>query len=186
MITFDPTTHTYTLDGHPAPSNTTVLQDMGFIDTTWFTAYGRARGKMVHKVIHWNLTGELDEASIDPVIRGYFDAWLAFEKDTGFVPTEIEKPLGSLLYRFCGTPDYIGMLYDHDAVVDVKTGAVAPWTGLQLAGYEILAERPLKRYALALTEDGKYSLKPFTDRQDRQIFLAALACWWWQRNNGRK
>ncbi len=186
MITFDPAAHSYTIDGQPVPSVTTILKDMGFIDTTWFTDYGRDRGKLVHRIIHWHITGELDEATIDPELQGYLDAWGAFISDTGFISTETEKPMGSVLHHFCGTPDYIGQLNRFESVIDCKTGGVSPWTGLQLAAYEILAGRPLKRYALALKEDGKYSLKPFTDRQDRQIFLAALTCWHWQHNNGRK
>ena len=186
MITFDPIAHAYTIDGQPVPSVTQILADMRFVDTAWFTEHGRNRGKLVHRIIHWYITGELDEATIDPELQGYFDAWKRFVKDTGFMSTETEKPMGSVLHRFAGTPDYIGMLNGHETVIDAKTGAISPWVGLQLAAQEILAERPLKRYALALKEDGKYSLKPFTDRQDRQIFLAALSCWQWQHNNGRK
>ena len=186
MITFDPETHAYTIDGQPVPSVTTILQDMGFINCDFFTEYGRERGKLVHRIIHWHITGELDEATIDPELQGYLDAWGAFTADTGFVSLETEKPLGSALHRFCGTPDHIGKLNGHDVVLDAKTGVIAPWAGIQLAGYEILKGRPLKRFALQLKEDGKYSLKEFKDRQDRGVFLSALACWWWQHNNGRK
>lgn len=186
MITFSPATHSYTIDGQPVPSVTQILADMGFIDTTWFTEYGRERGKLVHRIIHWHITGELDEATIDPELQGYLDAWGAFIADTGFVSTETEKPLGSVLHRFCGTPDHIGILNGREAAVDAKTGVIAPWAGIQLAGYEILKGKPLKRFALQLKENGKYSIKPFTDRQDRGMFLSALACWWWQHNNGRK
>jgi hypothetical protein len=194
MITFDPDTHTYTIDGQQVPSVTGILADMGFIDSTWFTDYGRERGKLVHRIIHWHITGELDEATIDPALQGYFDAWLAFEKDSGFVSTETEKPMGSALHRFCGTPDHIGMIGGSHAIVDAKTGAIFPHVGLQLAGYEILRNEGVlnggmnrcKRLALALKEDGKYSIKEFSNRQDRGIFLAALACWNWQHNNGRR
>lgn len=184
MITFNPESHSYTIDGQPAPSVTQILAAMGFVDSTWFTDYGRERGKLVHRIIHWHITGELDETTIDPALQGYFDAWLLFEKETGFVSTATEKPMGSVLHRFCGTPDHIGALYGYESVIDCKTGAIAPWVGIQLAGYEILyGKGPLKRYALHLKEDGKYSLKAFTDRQDRNIFLSALACYQWQKNN---
>jgi hypothetical protein len=192
MITFDPATHAYQIDGQTVPSVTTILKDMGFVDTSFFTDYARERGSLVHRIIHWHVTGELDEATIDDSFRGYFNAWLAFEKDTGFVSVETEKPLGSILHRFCGTPDHIGMLNGSQAIIDCKTGAIYPHVGLQLAGYEILRNEGIKdggmlrckRLALQLKEDGKYSLKPFADRQDRGIFLASLSCWWWQRNNG--
>jgi hypothetical protein len=185
MIQFDPATHTYTVEGVKFPSVTQILQAMGFVDTAFFTEHARTRGKYVHQIIGWSVTGEIDESTIDPELQGYLDAWGAFIRDTGFISTATEKPMGSILHRFAGTPDHIGMLNKQEAVVDAKTGAIAPWVGLQLAGYEILAARPLKRFALALKEDGKYSLKAFTDRQDSQIFKAALAVYWWQKNNLR-
>lgn len=186
MITFDPITHTYTLDGQPVPSVTTILKDMGFIDTTWFTDYGRHRGKLVHRIIHWHLTRELEEETVDDALMGYFEAWRRFESETGFVSTETEKPLASEIWRFAGTPDHIGYFQKRDgrdSVIDVKSGAVSPSTPLQLSGYEILHGHTLKRFGLQLKEDGRYSLKEFKDRQDAQIFKAALACWWFQKNN---
>ncbi len=185
-IQFDEKAHKYLVDGCEFPSVTTILRDLGFVNVDFFTDYGRARGKLVHRIIHWHIEGTLDPSTVDPALQGYLDAWTRFESETGFVSTETEKPLGSVLHRFCGTPDYIGMLNKGESIIDCKTGSVSPWTGLQLAAYEILAGRPMKRFALALKEDGKYSLKPFTDRQDRQIFLAALSCWHWQHNNGRQ
>ena len=38
----------------------------------------------------------------------------------------------------------------------------------------------------AWIDDGKYKLIEHKDRQDRQIFQAALACYQWQINQGRK
>ena len=185
MVSFDEATHCYEIDGQKVPSVTGILTAMNFVDSQWFTDYARDRGKLVHRIIHWYIAGELDESTIDPALQGYFDAWRRFEEETGFVSTATEKPLASLLHRFCGTPDHIGTLNGQETVCDVKTGAIFPHVGLQLAAYELLAGRPLKRYGLALKADGRYSLKQFTDRQDRQIFLAALACYQWQHNNGR-
>jgi hypothetical protein len=182
MVEFFPESHRYEIDGHPVPSVTTILKDMGFVDAQWFTDHARTRGTYVHQIIEWHITGEIDESTIDPELQGYLDAWGAFTADTGFVSTETEKPLASDIYRFAGTPDHIGMLNGREAVIDAKTGAIYPHVGLQLAGYEILATRPLKRFGLQLKEDGRYSLKEFKDRQDRGIFLAALSCWHWQRN----
>jgi hypothetical protein len=187
MIQFDPENHIYTLNGVKLPSVTQILHAEGFIDTTWFTEYGRERGRYVHDIIHWYLTDELDDESIDPVLQPYFDAWLKFEADSGFRSEVVEKPFASETYRFAGTPDHIGCLNGHNVILDVKTGQLQPWVSLQLAAYEILVKHPsLERFSLHLTDDGKYRLTKHTDRQDRGIFLAALACYWWKRNNGRK
>jgi hypothetical protein len=88
------------------------------------------------------------------------------------------------LYHYGGTPDHVGRLNNCFAVVDTKTGVTNPATGIQLAAYEILLNvSSVKRFGLQLKDDGKYSLKEFKDRQDRGIFLAALAVWQWQKNN---
>lgn len=190
-IRFDPDKHEYSVYSQTAklwtgvPSVTTILKDMGFVDASFFTDYARERGTLVHRIIHWYCEGTLDECTIDDVLLPYFNAWLAFETDTGFISTETERPLASDLWRFAGTPDHIGMLNGRESVIDAKTGAIYPHVGLQLAAYEVLAGRPLRRFGLQLKEDGRYSLKEFKDRQDAQIFKAALACWHWQRNMGR-
>jgi len=183
MLTFDPESHTYTLDGQILPSITQVIADMGLIDTAWFTDYSRERGTLVHRIIEWHLLKELDEDTVDETLVGYLTAWKRFELDTGFVPTAIEQPLASGVYHFGGTPDYIGFLNSHEVVIDGKSGTISPATGLQLAGQEILAGRPLKRFALQLMDTGKYKLTPFTDRSDRGVFLAAVSLWWWKAKN---
>jgi hypothetical protein len=183
VLEFNPQNHTYGIDGVLIPSVTTILQDMGLIDTRYFTDYGRDRGKLVHRIIHWHITYELDEDTIDPTLRPYFDAWLSFEKDTNFICTAAEKPLFRLVYRFAGTPDYIGLLNGIEAVIDGKSGGLYPSTALQLVGYEILAERPLKRYALQLMETGKYKLTPYKERSDRGVFLGCLAAYHWKQKN---
>jgi len=186
-LLFNPGKHEYRVNGVHFPSVTEILSEMGFIDRTWFTEDGRLRGKLTHQIIHWHLTGELDEETIDPVLRPYFDAWLQFEKDTGFAPEITEKPFANKTYHFAGTPDCIGCLNGHNAILDVKTGAIQPWVSLQLAAYEILAKHPsLERFSLQLTREGKYKLTQHEDRSDRQVFLAALACYWWKKNNNVK
>jgi hypothetical protein len=183
MLTFDPDSHTYTLNGEKVPGITQIIADMGLIDTAWFTDYSRERGIFVHRIIQWHLSGELDEDTVDESLIGYLNAWKRFELDAGFVPTAIEAPLASELYRFAGTPDYIGRLNGCEAVIDAKSGMISPATGLQLAAQEILAGRPLKRFALQVMDTGKYKLTPYTSRSDRGIFLAAVSLWWWKQSN---
>jgi len=182
-LKFDPKTHTYTVDGETLPSVTQILRDMGFVDTTWFTDYSRERGSLVHKIIKWHCQGVLDETTIDPVLRPYFDAWLKFVDDTGFISKEVEIPAYSSTFRFAGTPDHVGILNVQPAILDCKTGIITPVVGLQLAGYEQLTGVGIKRFGLQLTDQGKYKLTEFKDRNDRQVFLAAVACWHWIRNH---
>lgn len=155
----------------------------GFIDIAWFTEYGRERGKLLHKIIHWHVTGELDETSISPVLQGRFNAWLAFEKDANFKSIEVEKPRISELYCFGGIPDHYCIIQGKEAIIDVKTGVSPAWVGLQLAAQELLIGKQCPRYSLKLADNGKYNLKAYTEKQDRDIFLSALACWQWKKNN---
>lgn len=185
-IHLDPSTHVYTVDGSIYPSVTQILQDQGFIDATWFTEYARERGKLVHRITHWHDTGELDPGSVDPALEGYLEGWRRFIRESGFDPQIIERPLASHTYRFAGTPDRIGVLNGELAILDIKSGAVQAWTGLQLAGYEVLYGQRTARAGVQLTEDGKYKLISFTDRSDRAIFLAALSCWWWKEANAKR
>ncbi len=182
-LTFDPKTHIYKVTGEVWPSVTQILKDMGFINATWFTEHSRERGSLAHLIIKWHCEDVLDIETVDPVLWPYLDAWDSFVTDTGFVSDAVEVPLYNANYRFAGTPDQIGKLYAAPSVIDYKTGAMTPATGLQLAGYELLTGRCLKRYGLQLTDKGKYKLTPFKDRNDRQVFLAALACWQWIRNH---
>lgn len=197
MITFDPDTHSYTIDGQSVPSVTQVLADMNFVDTTWFTEYGRTRGTYVHKLIQFYIEETLDEETIDQALSGYLSAFKRF-KDEADIDTDtwtVEKPLASATLRFAGTPDFVGLICGKCAVIDLKTSVTAsPWERLQTAAYHMLltevrtpGRMPVThRYSLHVSEDGKYKLIEHKDRQDAQVFKAALACWHWKSNGGRK
>ena len=186
MLEFIPDTHTYLYDGCALPSVTQILDAEGFIDKTWFTEYGRDRGRMVHKATALDDMDDLNEESLDPVLVPYVEAWRKFKKDSGFIIEEIEVPKVELQFKFAGTPDRIGALNGRRTVLDIKHIAL-PWTALQLAAYECLDTPPLRRVAIELKDNGKYNLKEYKDRQDRMIFFSALACFNWKKNNnGRK
>jgi hypothetical protein len=167
-------------------SVTGILKAEGFIDTQWFDEYSATRGTYVHKACELSDLGELEEAELDPVLIPYVSAWQKFMKESGFQITEMEIRIVSPEYQFTGKPDRIGILNGCPAIIDLKTGALQPWTALQLAGYEILKRSPHKRFGVQLKDDGNYKLTEFKDRQDRGVFLAALACYQWKHNNGRK
>ena len=167
-------------------SVTELLVAEGFIDDAWFTEYARTRGTFIHAARHLYDMGELDEDDLDPVLVPYLSAWKKFMGDSKFVVIASEVRLYNEIYQFHGKPDAIGLLNGLPAIVDCKSGTIEPWVALQMAGYEILKGTPHKRIAVRLKSDGKYSIKEFNNRQDRQIFMAALACYQWKRNNGIK
>jgi hypothetical protein len=104
------------------------------------------------------------------------------------MPLMIEKPVYSLRYRFAGTPDRIGAL-NKLAIVDIKsTLELSPATALQTGGYEIayneFHKEPIKeRIAVLLTANGKYKIEPYKDKNDINVFLAALSVYNWKKGN---
>lgn len=186
---FDEEKHQFIVNGDQVwPSVTQTLVDGGFIDRTWFTEYACNRGTLIHRIIQWHLEGCLDIDTIDPALLPYYAAWLKFEQDTGYQAIEIEKPRINEIWKFGGIPDNIGVLNGHSIILDIKSGALMPATQLQLAGYRSLIGNPTvsKRFALQLTNAGKFKLTEFKDRDDHNIFHAALACFWWKRTHNIK
>lgn len=195
-LAFDAEKHQYVLDGQILPSVTQVLSATGFVDATWFTPEATTRGSYVHKLVELHITRELDETTVDDALVGYFDAWKRFVDESG-VDTDtwtVEKPMGSWAHRFAGTPDYIGIIGGKVAVIDLKTSVtVSASEQLQTAAYKMLINETRQqglpvthRFSLHVAAEGTYKLIEHKDRQDAQIFMAALACWHYQHNNGRK
>lgn len=188
MVTFNQETHEYKEHGIKYPSVTQVIAASGMYgDTSYFTDYSRDRGTFVHTVIQWHLSGDLDEATIDPIIMPYFEEWKRFEKEADYVPECCEKIMASDLYHFAGMVDHIGHLNGHYCLIDVKTGAPNPAHAIQTAAYKILLNHAgVKRFTLYLNDEGKYKLTENKDGQDQQVFKAALAVYFWKQNNNVK
>lgn len=178
--------HVYTLDGRPLPSSTGILKAQGFIDTTWYNEDARLRGTYCHLACHLYDKGTLDYDALDDALKPYLDGYIRFIEETGFQVVESEVPRYHPQYLYAGTPDKTGAMNGADALVDLKTGVIQPWTALQLASYEMFFDGPMKRFGVQLTDDGKYKMIPFTDRNDRNIFLSALAIHNWKLNHGGK
>jgi len=178
--------HLYTLDGRPLPSTTGILKAEGFIDDAWFTEDARLRGTYVHLACHLYDKGTLDIDTLDDALRPYLDGYIRFKEETGFQVIESEIPHYHPQYLYAGTPDKIGMMNGTDTLVDLKSGIIQPWCALQTASYEMFFNRPMKRFGVQLTDDGKYKIVPFPDRTDRNIFLSALAIHNWKINHGGK
>jgi hypothetical protein len=157
MLTFDTATHTYAVDGRPVPSVTSRIAAAGLLGpaASFYTAQGAARGQRVHLACL-----QLDQG-IDIALPsgewGYlrsYDRW----RDA-MCPrwTALEEPHYSPTYETAGTADRLGALQS-PVVVDLKTGPVASWHGIQLACYDLLhddlAPRQRRRLALYLSPDG--------------------------------
>ncbi|MDA2936854.1 hypothetical protein MYX75_01140 [Acidobacteria bacterium AH-259-A15] len=193
---YDPQSHTYRLEGIKIPSVTEIMQSAGLIDTTWFDEESRWRGSVVHRACQLEDENDLDESTVPDEVKGYLEAWRKFKAETGIQAfTLIEEPLFSRNYA--GMPDrlwewrqprrFVPRYVDH-MIIDIKTGSVQRWVGVQLSAYGNLVSpnNPIKRLAVRISKDGKYNVKEFPifeRRTDFQIFLSALAIHNWKRGN---
>ena len=177
---FNPQTHTYTENGRRLLSVTEILRRGGLAplppvaDLEWYAD----RGSKIHRATALLDQGVLDWSSVDPRIKGYVRAWAAFRDETGFRPKAIERPIRHKDLGYAGTPDRVGLLNRLPAVIDIKTGAIPPWTEYQLAAYTHILGGDWWRIAVRISKDGKFSMKPYsrtTFRQDLGPFLEALA-----------
>lgn len=183
---FDAEKHEY--DGGALPSVTQVLADAGLIDTTWYREGGAQRGKAVHLACQYLDEGDLDEATVDPAIIGYLEAYKRFKKECSIKPEWIEIPLGNGLYA--GTPDRV-MKTRPRVIWDLKTSTLQPFHKWQLAAYVHLLEDPFSysRCGLYLSDSGRYTIKEFPKSEylaDLNVFLAALVIYNAKRMNGIK
>ena len=181
--------HVYRVNGREIVSVTQALVESGIVDTRWFDPWTRERGRMVHKYLELYDLGRLDESSVDPIVEPYFRAYKQFRKDSGFVPDPrfIERKMFNPVYGYVGMVDRAGTIPGKgNGIVDFKSGMVLPHVGLQLIGYSMMPD--LKdfrdfRIALQLTEEGKYSVKSFTDPADQAGFIGAVAVAQWKRRH---
>jgi hypothetical protein len=205
MLHFDPIAHKYWLGEGDSrvelPSVTTVLSAMGMIDTSQYRMKKLADGReidprefgtYVHSACHMDWKGTLAEDTLDAALLPYVEAFRAFRGAMGedLKVLHMEEPGYHKIHKYAGTPDLVCKLNLALALIDIKTGAKAPWHGLQTAAYSMLRSQDTQgaqrydRYALFLSEDGRCKLEPHKDRTDAGVFLSALACYNWRKNNG--
>jgi len=181
QIDFDGESHTYRVNGQRVPSVTQILQPYSGLEYVDKDVLRRAAafGTNVHDACHLYDTGRLDEATLDPALVPYLNAWKQFLADTGAVVIFSEHRVASTRYGFAGTFDkllYWGKTY---RLVDIKSGSVVPKTvGPQLAAYakayaEEAGEVVKHRYCVHLNGD-MYASHRCSDPGDWSIFLSAL------------
>jgi len=176
MLKFDSESHTYTLGGRTLPSVTGILKNAGLIDTRFYTDEARLRGSYVHKAIHLYLIGKLDENTIDPIIKPYFDAFLDWKWKCNVEVIQTEKIILHRALGYAGALDLLVKMSERNWLLDVKSGSMSPWAAIQTAGY-FMAEndvKPTDRAALLLKANGKWKFEPFTNPNDLRVFQAAV------------
>lgn len=183
-IEFDPATHTYRVGGKIWPGVNDLLKEAGLIDTRWYTPEAAERGRVAAACIALDLRGELDEATVDPVVAPYLAAARKFVREHGLRAKLVEHRVASMTYEFCGTLDAFGRInrsaYSrHDnALIDWKCGVYQPWHLIQLAMYATALRTTVATYSrlvVELRDDGDYKLHPDSRPWESAKVAAAVA-----------
>ena len=189
-LKFDPQKHLYTLNGQVLPSVTQIISAVGL---TEYDDVPKAsldvaaeRGRIVHECIEWYEHGELDETSIDPELRGYFEAYRRM-RTAKMLPdkaTELEVPHCSPKYGYAGTIDM--HFADERWIHDHKTCKPSPTHGLQLSGYWLMLhpdfnDKPEHLTCGYYTRNAEWTIKEYP--YEPLAWLAILSDYGWRRKN---
>jgi hypothetical protein len=161
MLTFDADVHQYKWDGKVVPSVSEILRKVGLSkDYVGIDDFYKNRGAVLHKCVELYLKGVLDEETIDPVVKPYFDGFLAYWSKHKHKPVKIEEPLYSEDWKFAGTPD----LVCENIIIDWKTSKSHDRVAeLQGEGYKILVGPPIKFRVVQFPGDGSFEIFDYGD-----------------------
>ena len=132
-LVFEPELHRYTVDGVEVPSVTTILKEIGIIDTTYYTASGAATGKTKHQMLEVLDRGELDWTAVPDEWLWICEAWVRWLGDCEILA--IEEPVCHEILGYAGTPDRVLLVDGEKTVVDIKSGGHERWHLLQCQMY---------------------------------------------------
>lgn len=163
-LTFDAENHLYFWKGEPVPGIHEVMGTVGLLkDYSGVDSFYRDRGIAVHLAIKYYLEGTLDEGSLDPVCRPFFDGFLAFWQKSGSTPLATELALYSETYGFAGTVDLVLTDHIYDFKCSKNPDKVA--TGFQGEAQKILVAERINEFlpfsALKLPGDGTFDPIPY-------------------------
>lgn len=179
-LDFDEATHVFTRGGVRVPSVTQCIAACGLIDPRTTTSeWARDRGRRVHRAVYL-LTTESEDAALsvlEPDDVPYFEAaqwWMASSGVEVFAAEELVDA-GS----YAGWRDIRCKIrgVSDPAVVDLKSGSLPLWAGIQLAAYA--APLPVRhaRVAVRLQLNGEPRVKIYTEPGDWFDFRVCLRAW---------
>jgi len=184
VLEFDEATHIYKWNGKPVNNVTTIIKEAGLSDDRFYTEESRIRGSAVHLACQYYDEGALDWDSVIEEYKPYVDAYIDFLNVAKPVWHGIELRLYNERYNYAGTLDREGLLFERNAILDLKTGAVPEWVKIQTAAYEDCIDGSYDRYALQLKSNGTYKLHgPYKSSADFKVFKAAITITNWKGNN---
>lgn len=175
--------HGYWLGNEQLPSPSSVFQDLGVVDTRFFTPDSRARGRAAHAWIAEAIAGH-SYAGADAEIKLYVESGLRLVERLKPEIIRFEIPFYHPTLRFAGTSDLEWELDGWRFIIDWKSGKAMKVVRYQTAAYEMLArvQAPLfnrwKRAAVELQADGSIAnLVRYDDHTDGAGWLNLLGAY---------
>jgi hypothetical protein len=163
-----------------------VLELSGVKDNMVGSDYHLWVGRAAHRAVELYVKGELDDSTIDEQVRPRLNAYIKFAKSTGFKMTASEVPIFNAVHNLAGTPDLVGVFPDgSEGIIDLKSGVVAPWTRLQLAGYDFILGATKTgsyrvRYGLSVPQSGEPKVMSCWIPDDMTTFRSCLNVAQWK------
>lgn len=190
----DEITRTFKMSGRVVPSITDLLKEFGFIDDEYFKPEHRERGQRIHTATHYLDDNDLRWQSVRDEDLGFMMAYKAASKALELRHIRSEERLFHPFLMYCGKPDRVSTwnLSKGQVVIEIKTGSVPAYTGLQTAGQDLLLptlSMPRERAAIELHNDGSWKPVFFSGAEhegDRDVFLGLVAAHWYKINHGIK
>lgn len=189
----DEATHRYSHGGATYPSVTGILRAVGIVNYSAIPAAAlekaALRGKYAHLAAELDDKGQLDESTLDDALRPYLAAWRSFRaelhrRDGVILQEWIERPMVSIALGYAGTVDRIVRIDGEDVTLDIKTGKLQRWTGVQLAAYDMIRSVVgRRRIGIELRKDGTFEWTDFRDEGDTVTWLAALRVYQFTNTN---
>ena len=179
--------------GVKMPRLTEIMQDLGIVDYSKIPKdtrnWAMDRGSKVHKTCElWDL-GTLRVETLDERLVPYLDGWQRAVEVLRLTFTHIEVRMVNETYWYCCKPDRVGAADGEPAVIEIKTGEVPWWVGMQLSAQAACMPdgHTYRRIAIGLPGDGTY--KPvYPDklpdgRNDRAMILTGISLYNRKQNN---
>lgn len=197
LVSFDAITHTYRVDGAIVPSVTEILSACGLtleFESAAFrdaAAFRADLGTKVHLACELDDRNDLDDSSLDDLVRPYLEAWRHFRAESQLRIAAVEEIVLDGLFRWAGRLDRRGWLFgdSRQTVIDIKTGAPARSHLLQTWAYALCFPTiGVNRRVVYLRSDGTYKAVAPTAQQtleDRQDWAACVQMFQTLRRYGK-
>ena len=182
-LTVDAIKHEYWAEGIRLKSITECLKESGVIEKVYADDHALWVGTATHRAIELWVKGTLNWESLDESLKPRVAAYADFVAKTAFNVIESELPVHNSGMGLAGTLDLYGAFPDGvEGIVEIKSGAVAAWAGIQTAGQDILlgGGKHRRRFGLKVPAHGPAVIRPFTDPDDYNVFLAAATIAHWR------